>query len=82
MIRRLFWFVLGAGAGAAAVLKGQAEVRRRTEAMRPDALAATAARSVRDLGTDLRTAAVDGRTAMRDREAQLQQVLADRKNQP
>jgi len=78
VIRRLFWFGLGAAAGVTAVLKGQAEVRRRTEALRPDALAVTAARSVRDLGTDLRTAAADGRRAAARREAELRRQLDTR----
>lgn len=75
MIKRLVWLVLGMATGIALVLKGQAEARRRAAALRPDALAATAARSVRHLGVDLRKAAEEGRSAAALREAELRDRL-------
>lgn len=71
MFRRLFWFAAGASTGVWATLRVNRAVRRLT----PEGLAATAADRATELGARARRFALDVRTGMTEREAELGQVL-------
>ena len=71
MFRRLFWFAAGITTGVWATVKVGRAARRLT----PDGLAATAADRAAELGGRARQFAIDVRTGMTEREAELGQVL-------
>lgn len=71
MFKRLFWLTAGLLVGSSGSFWVQRKVRERVARYRPERLAADAGGAVRDLGHDLRAAALDGRAAMRRRELEL-----------
>ncbi|MDI5964683.1 DUF6167 family protein [Streptomyces sp. SL13] len=71
MFRRLFWFAAGASTGVWATVKVNRAVRRLT----PGGLAATAADRATELGARARRFALDVRTGMTEREAELGEAL-------
>jgi hypothetical protein len=75
MFKRLFWLTVGVGVGVYAVLRTQRSLRRRTDRLRPESMAAELTTTLRDLGVDLRKAWQEGRSAMTLREAELQDQL-------
>jgi hypothetical protein len=68
MFKRLFWMMIGAGFGFGASLWLTRTVRQTVERYGPE--------RVRTLPGDLRAAVVEGRDAMRSREAELRRQLA------
>lgn len=70
-MRRLFWFGLGAAAGASGTVWVERRVRASLEALQPDHLVAVAGRRAREVGRVVAEAIVEGRDAMRQREAEL-----------
>ena len=75
MIKRLFWLTLGITVGVLAVLRTQRSLRRRADRLRPERMATDLADALRALGVDLRKAVAEGRTAMSQREAELNEQL-------
>ncbi|MET0149625.1 MAG: hypothetical protein ABW009_14740 [Acidimicrobiales bacterium] len=75
MIKRLVWLTLGITVGALAVLRAQRSLRRRADRLRPERMATDLADALRALGVDLRKAVAEGRTAMSQREAELNEQL-------
>ncbi|MFP1628225.1 hypothetical protein ACLB9X_24340 [Streptomyces sp. 5K101] len=71
MFRRTFWFTAGAAAGVWATTK----VNRKLKQLTPESLAAQAANKAIDAGHRLKDIAVDIRAQMRQREAELGEVL-------
>lgn len=71
MFRRLFWLVTGAGFGFGIAFWVMRTMRGAVDRYRPDRVTAGVADAVRALGGDLRAAAAEGRTAMKDAEAEL-----------
>jgi hypothetical protein len=75
VFKRVIWFGIGATAGAAAGAGGtvwaQQQVRRRLDALSPDHVVHTANDAVRRAGRTVAEAIGEGRTAMRQREAEL-----------
>ena len=78
MMKRLFWLTLGITVGVLAVLRTQRSLRRRTDRLRPERMATDLADAIRALGVDLRKAVAEGRTAMSQREAELNEQLQAR----
>lgn len=78
MRKRLFWLLVGFAVGVTLVLRSQRSLRRRADRLRPERMAGDLAQAVRDLGVDLRKAVEEGRTAMAEREAELQVQLQAR----
>ena len=78
MLKRLFWLLLGVTAGVALVLRTQRSLRRRTDRLRPERMATDLAEAFRAFGVDLRKAVAEGRSAMADREAELNVQLQAR----
>lgn len=72
--KRMFWFGLGIGVGAAATVEARRRVQRAVRRASPDAIAIRAGTSVREFGRDVRSATLEGREAMRRREAELRDV--------
>ena len=70
-MRRLFWLVLGMGVGFSGSVWMQRRVKQAVARYTPERISSDLADSARGLATDLRLAVVDGREAMRQREAQL-----------
>ena len=69
MFKRLFWLVTGAGFGFGSSFWLMRFVRQQVDRYRPTRIAAR-------LGADLQTALAEGRTGMREREAELRAAQA------
>ena len=76
MLRRTFWFATGATAGFGGAMWVRRQVLRTVRRYAPEQVRADAGESVRRLGTDLRAAVREGRSAMSEREAALRAELA------
>jgi len=75
LVRRLVWFTSGATAGFGGAIWVRRRIRRTVRRYAPEQLQADATASVRRLGWDVRDAVVEGRSAMREREAELRAEL-------
>jgi hypothetical protein len=75
MPRRTFWFTAGATAGFGGAMWVRRQVLHTVQRYAPDQVQADLADSVRRLGSDLRAAVTEGRSAMADREAELRSAL-------
>lgn len=75
MIKRLVWLLIGFAVGVTIVLRTQRSLRERGTRLKPERIASDLAQALRDLGTDLRKAMEEGRTAMAGREAELREQL-------
>jgi len=75
VIKRLVWLMLGITVGVLAVLRTQRSLRRRADRLRPERMATDLADALRALGVDLRKAVAEGRTAMSQLEAELNEQL-------
>ncbi len=73
-MRRLFFGVVGLGAGLALGVWAVRKVDQTTQRLRPDALAASAGARAGSLGERLRTAVDSGRAAAAAKEAELRTV--------
>lgn len=71
MMRRVVWFGGGMAAGAGGVVWAQRKVRAQIERARPSHLAVAASDAARAAGGVVRDAVLEGRSAAREREAQL-----------
>jgi uncharacterized membrane protein len=73
--KRVFWFAVGAGAGAVSAVWGITTARRANERLAPDQLPRAAGRRLRLIGSDVRDSVTDavseGRAAARVREDEL-----------
>jgi hypothetical protein len=75
VVRRLVWFTSGATAGFGGAIWIRRRIRHTVRRYAPEQLQAEATASVRRLGWDVRDAVVEGRSAMREREAELRAEL-------
>jgi hypothetical protein len=75
VIRRLVWFTSGATAGLGGAMWARRRIRRAVRRYAPEQLRADTAASVRRLGSGVRDAVAEGRSAMREREAELRTEL-------
>ncbi len=71
MFKRLTWMTMGTGVGFGLALWGQRKVKATVARYQPARLTAEVTGGVRRLGEDVRTAAEEGRAAMRQRETEL-----------
>jgi hypothetical protein len=78
VIKRLFWLLVGIIFGVTLVLRSQRSLRRRADRLRPERMAGDLVEAIRALGIDLRKAVEEGRTAMVEREAELNVALQAR----
>lgn len=75
MLRRLYWLVVGSVLGAAATLWGLVRLRQAASRLTPTSVQAEVIDAVRQLGVDLRAAAAEGVTGMREAEDRLRAQL-------
>lgn len=75
MLKRTFWFTTGATAGFGGAMWIRRQVLRTVRRYTPEQVQAEVSTSVRRLGTDLRDAVTEARSAMADREAELRSEL-------
>ncbi len=75
LIRRLVWFTSGATAGFGGAMWVRRRFRRAVRRYTPENVRTDASASVRRLGAGVRDAVAEGRSAMRDREAELRAEL-------
>jgi hypothetical protein len=75
VIRRLVWFTSGATAGFGGAMWVRRRIRRTLRRYAPEQLRADTTASVRRLGWGVRDAVAEGRSAMREREAELRAEL-------
>ncbi len=75
MFRRLFWFALGVGAS----FRFLRALRRTADRWSPQSRGREVAGRLKQLPADVRAAAVEGRHAMRQREAALRSELRPRR---
>jgi len=75
VFKRIIWMGVGATAGVGASVWANRQVKRTVARLAPDALSREVAGRARTLGRDLADALVEGRQAMREREAELQAKL-------
>jgi hypothetical protein len=75
MLKRTFWFTTGATAGFGGAMWVRRQVLRTIRRYTPERVQAGVGRSVRRLGTDVRTAVTEARTTMARREAELRSQL-------
>ncbi len=71
MFKRLFWMTVGAAAGLGGSFWARRRVKEAVERYYPDQVARQVATSVRSLGDDVRDAAREAKSAMREREDSL-----------
>jgi hypothetical protein len=71
MLRRIFWLFLGIGVGMGSSWWVTRRVKEVAARYTPERISSDMATSVRTLGRDVRLSLQDGRTAMRQREAEL-----------
>jgi hypothetical protein len=78
MFKRAFWMSTGMAVGAAGAFWAKRRVEETVERYMPEQVADRAATSARNLGAAVRGAAVEGREAMRNTEAELRARVEDR----
>lgn len=71
MFKRVIWMGTGAAMGAGSAFWAKRKVTRAVERYLPDEMARRASASARTVGRTVRDAASEGRSAMREREAEL-----------
>ncbi len=76
MFKRLFWLLVGAGFGFGMSFWVVRAVKQTVERYTPERVSNDLATAMREFGKDLRSAAKDGREAMRERESELRAQLA------
>jgi hypothetical protein len=71
MLKRVRWMGLGFGLGVGATVAAARKVRRRIDRYQPSAMVERATEGVQSLRDQLAAAIDEGRSAARDREAEL-----------
>ena len=78
MFKRLFWLLVGAGFGFGMSFWVMRAVRQTVERYTPERVSNDLVAALREFGKDVRSAAQEGRDAMREREAELRsRMLVD-----
>lgn len=78
MFKRLFWLTVGLTLGSSGSFWLMRKVRRAVDRLAPERLTQDVLSGARSVGADLRAALDDGRTGMREREAELRAELERR----
>ena len=74
-MRRIFWLAVGLGAGATAAVLVARWTRRQTERVAPANIGRQVSGAASDLGKLVRTALVEGRAAMAEREVEIRREI-------
>ncbi|MGY6502311.1 MAG: hypothetical protein ACXIVQ_15610 [Acidimicrobiales bacterium] len=75
MFKRLFWLIVGASFGFGVAFWLMRAVRETASKYTPAGIGSDLADAIRQLGSDLRAAADEGRAAMRETEDELRTTL-------
>ena len=78
MFKRLFWLMIGAGFGFGVSFWLMRFVRETAKKYTPERVSNDVAGSLKRLRAEVGEAMAEGRTAMREREAELREELANR----
>ncbi len=78
MFKRLFWLTVGLAVGFGTSFRLMRAVRRTVERFTPERVSQDALAGARSLGGELRAALDEGRSAMRQREAELRAEIGRR----
>ena len=78
MFKRLFWLTVGLAIGLGTSFWVMRTVRRTVERLTPERLADDVVAGARLVGGELKAALEEGRTAMREREAELRAEIERR----
>lgn len=78
MFKRLFWLTLGLAAGFGTSFRLMRALRRTAERFTPQRVTQDAVAATRSVGTGLKAALDEGRSAMREREAELRAEMVRR----
>jgi len=81
VFKRLFWLTVGLTLGSSGSFWLMRKVRRAVDRLAPERLTQDVLSGARSVGADLRAALDDGRTGMREREAELRAELERRAGQ-
>jgi hypothetical protein len=76
LFKRIFWFGIGAGLGFGVSFWLTRWVRETAARYAPDRVSTQVQTAVKGLGQDLKAAVAEGRSAMREREADLRGQIA------
>ena len=72
--KRVFWLTVGFGAGIGSSLYATRKVKAAARRMKPEGIASRVSDNVTGHVRDVRAAVVEGRDAMREREAELREA--------
>ncbi len=75
MFKRLFWLTVGLAVGFGTSFKLMRAMRRTVDRFMPERVSQDVRNGARSLGAEVRAALDEGRTAMREREAELRAVM-------
>lgn len=78
MFKRLFWLSVGVVTGSWLTLRFKRRVQETVTRLLPDRMASDVNARMRSLAANVREAAREGRTAMKEREASLRSELIDK----
>lgn len=78
MFKRILWLVIGAGLGFGASFWLMRFARATIERYRPERVSSDVSDALGGFGRHVRTAVVEGRAAMRERESELRTDLSER----
>jgi hypothetical protein len=71
VLRRLYWLCVGVGVGLGGSFWIRRFVRETAAKYAPERVSADLSNAIKGIGTDVRQAVADGRSAMHEREAEL-----------
>lgn len=75
MVKRLFWLTVGLAVGFGTSFRLMRVMRRTVDRFLPERVSQDVRNGVRSIGAEVRAALDEGRTARREREAELRAVM-------
>jgi hypothetical protein len=78
LFKRLFWLTVGLAVGFGTSFRLMRALRRTFERFMPERVSQDVRNGARSIGAEVRAALDEGRTAMREREAELRAVIGPR----
>jgi len=78
MFKRLFWLTVGLAVGFGTSFRLMRALRRTVDRFMPERVSQDVRNGARSIGAEVRAALDEGRTAMREREAELRAAMGPR----
>jgi hypothetical protein len=82
VFKRLFWLTVGLAVGFGTSFRLMRAVRRTVDRFLPERVSQDVVKGARSIGSEVRAALDEGRTAMREREAELRAEIGGRRPGP